>query len=118
MHSAVETVDNELQTAKMTMHSAVEMVGNELRNVVAFWRERFEDGTIGFPVPSFVTWTFARQQPLVEGQVLGVFVWPDATQTQFIAPPGCHGAVVDIGNGFDTELFHHEPAQFLLRLQR
>ena len=99
------------------MNNGVEMVGNELRNAVTFWRARFDDVGIQFPVPSFVTWPFARQQPIVEGQVLGFFSWPDATQTQFVAPPGCHGTVVDISNEVDTGLFHHEPAQFLLRLQ-
>lgn len=96
------------------MNESVEMIGNELRNVVAFWRARSDDGA-RFPVPSLLTWTF-DQGPIVEGQVLGLFTWPDATQTPFIAPRGCHGTVIDISDRFETELFHREPAQVLLRI--
>jgi hypothetical protein len=99
------------------MNDGVEMIGDELRNAVAFWRARARDKAILFPLPSALTWTF-EQGLIVEGQVLGVLHWPDASETLFIAPRGCHGAIVDTGDQFDTELFHRDPPQFLLRFHR
>jgi hypothetical protein len=97
------------------MPGEVEMVGDELRNAVAYWRGRFDDDALQFPLPSSLTWTF-EPGLIVEGQELGVWNWPDASTTPFFAPAGCHGAIVDTGDQLVTALFHREPAQFLLRL--
>ena len=87
-------------------------IGDELRSDPAFWKKELQAGR---SVPSLIRWE--HDGILEEGEHLGVWIFPDASERAFVAPVGCEGDVLEINDRVDTALFHLKPAQWLIRFQ-
>lgn len=92
------------------MSEGAVMVGDELRLDVPFWKARVSAGEA---VPSFVRW-----EPftvIAVGDTIGVWIFPDGSETAFSAPDDCIGSITDMNDQVRFAVAHRKPAQWLLR---